>query len=238
VTGPAAPFIAIAAVFIAGALGLLKSLDQGYGVYISMSWFAPGIFVPTPVPRPRGALQGGRDHDQSRVIPSYDAAQAQLSSPAERLALQARAHMQQVFLAEPSPDAASRDSVDVRGFRDPTIEVFAADVAGWGPNWRENRIIRPFANRPRPDGIRRHSVQIGPQRGAGSVYVVGWLSDQESDFDFILHIGNGFWGGWGDIDWRVQGYYADIQPFPSTARGNGEEKRTASETEPAKLAQP
>lgn len=39
----------IAAVFIAGALRLLRELDQGRGVYISMSWFAAGAFVPTTV---------------------------------------------------------------------------------------------------------------------------------------------------------------------------------------------
>jgi hypothetical protein len=44
---PAAPFIGAAAAFIAGVLALLKTLDQGNGVYISMSWFAAGIFVPT-----------------------------------------------------------------------------------------------------------------------------------------------------------------------------------------------
>ncbi|MEJ7602753.1 MAG: hypothetical protein WKG01_32995 [Kofleriaceae bacterium] len=46
---PAAPFIGLAAAFIAGALALLKALDRGYGVYVSMSWFAPGVFVPTMV---------------------------------------------------------------------------------------------------------------------------------------------------------------------------------------------
>lgn len=49
VTGPAAPFIALIAGFIAGALGLLAGLDRGRGVYVSMSWFAPGVFVPTSV---------------------------------------------------------------------------------------------------------------------------------------------------------------------------------------------
>ena len=49
VTGPAAPFVALVAGFIAGALGLLAGLDRGRGVYISMSWFAPGVFVPTSV---------------------------------------------------------------------------------------------------------------------------------------------------------------------------------------------
>jgi hypothetical protein len=44
---PAAPFIGLAAAFIAGMLALLKALDRGNGVYINMSWFAPGIFVPT-----------------------------------------------------------------------------------------------------------------------------------------------------------------------------------------------
>jgi hypothetical protein len=48
-SGAAAPWIKLAAVFIAGALKLLKTLDKGRGVYISMSWFAPGIFIPTSV---------------------------------------------------------------------------------------------------------------------------------------------------------------------------------------------
>jgi hypothetical protein len=49
IPSPAQPFIVIAAEFVKGALGLLKSLDRGRGVYISMSWFAPGVFVPTSV---------------------------------------------------------------------------------------------------------------------------------------------------------------------------------------------
>jgi hypothetical protein len=49
IPSPAAPFIAAAAAFVAGALGLLRGLDHGRGVYVSMSWFAPGIFVPTSV---------------------------------------------------------------------------------------------------------------------------------------------------------------------------------------------
>jgi metacaspase-1 len=50
VTGPAAPFVTLAAAFVAGALRLLEGLDKGSGVYISMSWFAPGLFIPTTVP--------------------------------------------------------------------------------------------------------------------------------------------------------------------------------------------
>jgi len=49
IPSPAAPFIALAAAFVAGALQLLGSLDKGHGVYVSMSWFAPGVFVPTTV---------------------------------------------------------------------------------------------------------------------------------------------------------------------------------------------
>lgn len=49
VPSPAAPWIALVAAFIAGALALLKGLDHGRGVYVSMSWFALGIFVPTSV---------------------------------------------------------------------------------------------------------------------------------------------------------------------------------------------
>ncbi len=47
--GPAAPFLAKAAGFVASSLETLRSLDGGNGVYISMSWFAPFIFVPTSV---------------------------------------------------------------------------------------------------------------------------------------------------------------------------------------------
>jgi hypothetical protein len=49
IPSPAAPWIALAAAFIAGALKLLRNLDKGRGVYVSMSWFAPGVFVPTTV---------------------------------------------------------------------------------------------------------------------------------------------------------------------------------------------
>jgi hypothetical protein len=45
--GPTAPFVAAVAAFIAGVLGLLKALDRGNGIYISMSWFAVGAFIPT-----------------------------------------------------------------------------------------------------------------------------------------------------------------------------------------------
>jgi hypothetical protein len=45
----ARPWILLAAAFVAGALALLRALDRGRGVYISMSWFAPGVFVPTSV---------------------------------------------------------------------------------------------------------------------------------------------------------------------------------------------
>jgi hypothetical protein len=46
---PASAFLPSAASFIASALDALRRLDQGDGVYISMSWFAPFIFVPTSV---------------------------------------------------------------------------------------------------------------------------------------------------------------------------------------------
>src|SRR5207244_2328964 len=45
IPSPAAPFIALAAAFVAGALGMLRGLDHGRGVYVSMSWFAAGIFI-------------------------------------------------------------------------------------------------------------------------------------------------------------------------------------------------
>ncbi len=140
-----------------------------------------------------------------------------VASPADLRALLTLQQMQRGggnALAGPQGNGR-REVSAVNTFRDPLIEVFDSGIAAWGPNWREDRIIRPFANRPRPDGITRHSVDIGPQRGAGNVYVVGWLSDQETDFDFVLHMGNNFFGGWGDIDWRVQGGYANIDPFPA-----------------------
>jgi hypothetical protein len=43
------PFLAVAKVFLDTSKAVLQALDRGRGVYISMSWFAPGIFVPTSV---------------------------------------------------------------------------------------------------------------------------------------------------------------------------------------------
>lgn len=45
--GRASPWIRLVATFIVAGLALLGRLDRGNGVYISMSWFAPGVFVPT-----------------------------------------------------------------------------------------------------------------------------------------------------------------------------------------------
>lgn len=49
IPSPAQPWIILVAKFVAGAHQLLRSLDHGSGIYISMSWFAPGVFVPTSV---------------------------------------------------------------------------------------------------------------------------------------------------------------------------------------------
>ena len=46
--GPAAPYVAIAGAYVAAECAAMKALDQGHGVYLSMSWFAPGLFAPTP----------------------------------------------------------------------------------------------------------------------------------------------------------------------------------------------
>jgi hypothetical protein len=43
------PFLAVAKIFLDVSAAVLRALDRGRGVYISMSWFAPGIFVPTSV---------------------------------------------------------------------------------------------------------------------------------------------------------------------------------------------
>lgn len=60
-TGPAAPFVLAAAAFVKSAVQLLRGLDHGNGVYIAMSWFLPGIFVPTTVPGDRGRALAPRD---------------------------------------------------------------------------------------------------------------------------------------------------------------------------------
>jgi hypothetical protein len=111
----------------------------------------------------------------------------------------------------PPPPTESRE---ITVYKDPRVRVVASGIASWGPNWREERIIRPFQDRPRPDGIVRANVpQIGPQRGSGHICVVGWLTSDETDFDFVLQISNHFFGGWGDIDWRVEGTHVDVLPF-------------------------
>lgn len=55
IPSPAQPWIAVIAKFVTSAHALLRNLDQGNGIYLSMSWFAPGVFVPTTVPAGRGA---------------------------------------------------------------------------------------------------------------------------------------------------------------------------------------
>lgn len=42
-------WIDIIAPFVVAGSTLMRTLDRGRGVYISMSWFAPGVFVPTSV---------------------------------------------------------------------------------------------------------------------------------------------------------------------------------------------
>ena len=44
-----ARWIDVIAPFVAAGASMLRGLDRGRGIYISMSWFAPGIFVPTTV---------------------------------------------------------------------------------------------------------------------------------------------------------------------------------------------
>lgn len=43
------PWLAIVGVFLKVSVAVLRALDRGRGVYISMSWFAAGVFVPTSV---------------------------------------------------------------------------------------------------------------------------------------------------------------------------------------------
>lgn len=43
------PFLAVVKIFLDVSSAVLRALDRGRGVYISMSWFAPGAFLPTSV---------------------------------------------------------------------------------------------------------------------------------------------------------------------------------------------
>lgn len=43
------PFLAVVKIFLDVSAAVLRALDRGRGVYISMSWFAPAVFVPTSV---------------------------------------------------------------------------------------------------------------------------------------------------------------------------------------------
>ncbi|MER6233390.1 hypothetical protein ACFY1L_46295 [Streptomyces sp. NPDC001663] len=49
IPSPAQPWIRLIGLFVAGTHEALRALDRGQGLYISMSWFAPGVFIPTPV---------------------------------------------------------------------------------------------------------------------------------------------------------------------------------------------
>ena len=50
IPSPAQPWIRLLAPFVASVHQGLRGLDQGCGIYVSMSWFAPGVFIPTTVP--------------------------------------------------------------------------------------------------------------------------------------------------------------------------------------------
>ncbi len=43
------PFLGVVKIFLEVSSAVLRAVDRGRGVYISMSWFAPGVFVPTSV---------------------------------------------------------------------------------------------------------------------------------------------------------------------------------------------
>jgi len=49
IPSPAQPWIKLLAPFVAGVHALLRQIDQGRGIYVSMAWIAPGLFVPTAV---------------------------------------------------------------------------------------------------------------------------------------------------------------------------------------------
>jgi hypothetical protein len=55
IPSPAAPWIKLIGPFVVLIHDKLRQMDKGYGIYISMSWFAPGAFVPTPVQGPEQA---------------------------------------------------------------------------------------------------------------------------------------------------------------------------------------
>jgi hypothetical protein len=45
--GPASIFVNLFGAFVEAEFQLCRAVDQGNGVFVSMCWFAPGIFVPT-----------------------------------------------------------------------------------------------------------------------------------------------------------------------------------------------
>lgn len=48
-TGPGVVFFAVLAAYLVAEASLIQAADKGKGVYLSMSWFAPAVFVPTSV---------------------------------------------------------------------------------------------------------------------------------------------------------------------------------------------
>ncbi len=49
IPSPAQPWIRLIGPFVSATHEALRSLDRGRGIYISMSWVTPGIFIPTTV---------------------------------------------------------------------------------------------------------------------------------------------------------------------------------------------
>jgi hypothetical protein len=48
-TGPAAPFVELAAALVQKMIDNMRNMDVGNGIYFSMTWLLPGVFVPTPI---------------------------------------------------------------------------------------------------------------------------------------------------------------------------------------------
>ncbi len=136
------------------------------------------------------------------------------ASPADLLALIQLSQMGPGAGAPVSSPVPSRASLSraSRGYGDGENIVQLDDGRiEWGPNWREDRLVEVGFLR---QGQHRRDVTFGGQQGQGNVYFVRWASDDETNGDFIVHIGNHFFGGWGSTRWYLQGWYSDITPFP------------------------
>lgn len=190
------------------------SLDLAFGVQLRVylrNWsLAQGMLrfdLSTELSSPFfGSIPVGATHVSATLLSNRDLNLYVPHSAADFMALLS-------LRSNQTPGSLSPRTIPYPGAsRAPGEIVYMADgEQAWGPNWREDRAIWVTQ---RARATKRHSVAVDPVKGGGHAEFVRWLTDDERDPSFVMHIGCGFFEGWGSVHYTIQGIYDKDDPFP------------------------